>query len=229
MLEAYLAVGVLPQTVLEQVKERLAAKALASPPGYRLEFGGEAAKRDESVGNLMAHVSLVAVLLVAVLVLSFHSFRLAGIVTLVAIQSAGLGLLWVWLLGYPFGFTVIIALLGLMGLAINAAIVILAELRADPLAQQGNLPQIRDLVAGCSRHIVSTTITTVGGFIPLLLGAAASGPPSPSPSPVAQRWRPCSRSTLCRWRLCCSTVAVLTRCRRPATRKISCRADPAWL
>ena len=98
VLEAYLAVGVLPQTVLEQVKERLAAKALALPPGYRLEFGGEAAKRDESVGNLMAHVSLVAVLLVAVLVLSFNSFRLAGIVTLVAIQSAGLGLLWVWLL-----------------------------------------------------------------------------------------------------------------------------------
>lgn len=177
VLEAYLAVGVLPQTVLEQVKERLAAKALALPPGYRLEFGGEAAKRDESVGNLMAHVSLVAVLLVAVLVLSFNSFRLAGIVTLVAIQSAGLGLLWVWLLGYPFGFTVIIALLGLMGLAINAAIVILAELKADPLAQQGNLPQIRDLVAGCSRHIVSTTITTVGGFIPLLLGGGGFWPP----------------------------------------------------
>lgn len=147
------------------------------PPGYRLEFGGEAAKRDESVGNLMAHVSLVAVLLVAVLVLSFNSFRLAGIVTLVAFQSAGLGLLWVWLLGYPFGFTVIIALLGLMGLAINAAIVILAELKADPLAQRGNLPQIRDLVAGCSRHIVSTTITTVGGFIPLLLGGGGFWPP----------------------------------------------------
>ncbi|MGL5597720.1 MAG: efflux RND transporter permease subunit, partial [Aeromonas sp.] len=43
VLEAYLAVGVLPQTALERVKVQLAAHPLVLPPGYRLEFGGEAA------------------------------------------------------------------------------------------------------------------------------------------------------------------------------------------
>lgn len=177
VLEAYLRMGVLPQTVLNQVRQRLDEGQLALPAGYRLEIGGESAKRDESVGNLMAHVGLIAVLLLAVLVLSFNSFRMAGVIMLVALQSCGLGLLWVWLLDYPFGFTVIIALLGLMGLAINAAIVILAELKEDPLAMRGDRAQIRNLVAGCSRHIVSTTITTVGGFLPLLLGGGGFWPP----------------------------------------------------
>jgi multidrug efflux pump subunit AcrB len=34
-----------------------------------------------------------------------------------------------------------------------------------------------DVVAGSSRHIVSTTITTFGGFLPLILGGGGFWPP----------------------------------------------------
>jgi multidrug efflux pump subunit AcrB len=34
-----------------------------------------------------------------------------------------------------------------------------------------------DVVAGSARHITSTTITTVGGFLPLILGGGGFWPP----------------------------------------------------
>lgn len=174
-IEAYITSGVLPQEVLNRAKDKL--DAIALPGGYRIEIGGESAKRNEAVGNLMSNLVLVVTLLFATVVLSFNSFRLTGIILFSAIQSAGLGLLAVYTFGYPFGFTVIIGLLGLMGLAINAAIVILAELEEVPATREGNIQVIVDLVTSCGRHIGSTTITTIGGFLPLIIAGGGFWPP----------------------------------------------------
>ncbi|GIU34805.1 efflux RND transporter permease subunit [Shewanella schlegeliana] len=175
IIEAYLTSGVLPQTVVDSANEALAGIQL--PSGYRIELGGESAKRNEAVGNLMSNLVLVVTLLLATVVLSFNSFRLTGIILFSAMQSAGLGLLAVYSFGYPFGFTVIIGLLGLMGLAINAAIVILAELEEAPETRAGDIQKIVDLVTSCGRHIGSTTITTIGGFLPLIIAGGGFWPP----------------------------------------------------
>lgn len=174
-IEAYIVSGVLPAQVLNDVKDKVAQLAL--PSGYRIEIGGESAKRNEAVGNLLSNVMLVVTLLLATVVLSFNSFRLTAIILLSAIQSAGLGLLAVFVFGYPFGFPVIIGLLGLMGLAINAAIVILAELEDMPSVRLGDMETIVSTVSSCGRHISSTTITTVGGFIPLIIAGGGFWPP----------------------------------------------------
>ncbi|MCL1051212.1 efflux RND transporter permease subunit [Shewanella abyssi] len=174
-IEAYITSGVLPQEVLNHAKDKL--DAIALPSGYKIEVGGESAKRNEAVGNLMSNLVLVVTLLFATVVLSFNSFRLTGIILFSAIQSAGLGLLAVYTFGYPFGFTVIIGLLGLMGLAINAAIVILAELEEVPATRDGNVQVIVELVSSCGRHIGSTTITTIGGFLPLIIAGGGFWPP----------------------------------------------------
>lgn len=174
-IEAYIVSGVLPAQVLNDVKDKVAAIKL--PASYRIEIGGESAKRNEAVGNLLSNIILVVTLLLATVVLSFNSFRLTAIILLSALQSAGLGLLAVYVFGYPFGFPVIIALLGLMGLAINAAIVILAELEDTPNGRAGDKAVIINIVSGCGRHISSTTITTVGGFIPLIIAGGGFWPP----------------------------------------------------
>ena len=174
-IEAYIVSGVLPQQVLDDAKARI--DGLNLPAGYHIEVGGESAKRNEAVGNLLSNLVLVVTLLLATLVLSFNSFRLTAIILFSAMQSAGLGLLAVYLFGYPFGFTVIIGLLGLMGLAINAAIVILAELEDQSDAREGNIDTIVRIVSGCGRHIGSTTITTIGGFLPLIIAGGGFWPP----------------------------------------------------
>jgi multidrug efflux pump len=177
VIEGYLHAGVLPQTAFDHFQANLAQYQQSLPAGYRIEFGGESADRDESVGNLLANITMVVTLLVMVVVLSFNSFRLSLIIFSVGFLASGLGLLSVWLFNYPFGFMVIIGLLGLVGLAINAAIVILAELKADPAAVAGDQDAISRAVMSCTRHITSTTITTIGGFLPLILAGGGFWPP----------------------------------------------------
>ncbi len=177
VIEGYITAGVLPQTVLNAFLNKLKQTDLALPLGYRIELGGESAERNESVNQLLANLTLVMTLLITVIVVSFNSFRLSTIIFLVGVQAAGSGLLSVWLFNYPFGFTVIIGVLGLVGLAINAAIVILAELQDKPKARKGNIDAIVAIVSGCGRHISSTTITTIGGFLPLILGGGGFWPP----------------------------------------------------
>jgi multidrug efflux pump len=174
-IEAYITSGVLPAQILSEVTAKI--DALRIPAGYHIEVGGESAKRNEAVGNLLSNIVVVITLLLATVVLSFNSFRLTAIILLSALQSAGLGLLAVYIFGYPFGFTVIIGLLGLMGLAINAAIVILAELEDLPQARSGNVELIITTVNSCGRHIGSTTVTTIGGFLPLIIAGGGFWPP----------------------------------------------------
>ena len=176
-IEAYLRADVLPAGVQAVIESELRAGGIVLPPGYRIEFGGEGAERNAAVGNLLANVGMIAVLLVLTVVLSFNSFRISAIIFAVAGLAPGLGLLTVWSFGYPFGFVVIVGLMGLVGLAINAAIVILAELKSDPLAARGDVAAMMSSVMNCTRHIGSTTITTLGGFMPLILDGGGFWPP----------------------------------------------------
>lgn len=174
-IEGYIEAGVLPQTVLNEFQKRLASYEM--PSGYTIGFGGESAERDNSVNSLISNVAVVVVLMVLVVVMSFNSFRMSSIIFMVAGLAGGLGLLSVWVFGYPFGFTVIIAMLGIAGLAINAAIVILTELKLDKQASSGNVDAVVEAVMSCTRHISSTTITTVGGFMPLIIAGGGFWPP----------------------------------------------------
>ncbi|WP_061040321.1 efflux RND transporter permease subunit [Vibrio coralliirubri] len=174
-IEGYIEAGVLPQTVLNEFQKRL--ESYQMPSGYTIGFGGESAERDNSVNSLISNVAVVVVLMVLVVVMSFNSFRMSSIIFMVAGLAGGLGLLSVWTFGYPFGFTVIIAMLGIAGLAINAAIVILTELKLDEQASSGNVDAVVEAVMSCTRHISSTTITTVGGFMPLIIAGGGFWPP----------------------------------------------------
>ncbi|WP_102363753.1 efflux RND transporter permease subunit [Vibrio cyclitrophicus] len=174
-IEGYIEAGVLPQTALNEFQKRLADYEM--PSGYTIGFGGESAERDNSVNSLISNVAVVVVLMVLVVVMSFNSFRMSSIIFMVAGLAGGLGLLSVWIFGYPFGFTVIIAMLGIAGLAINAAIVILTELKLDKQASSGNVDAVVEAVMSCTRHISSTTITTVGGFMPLIIAGGGFWPP----------------------------------------------------
>lgn len=176
-VQGYLKVGVLPESVLVELRRRLEAADFTLPPGYSVDYGGESEERNEAVGKLMAQAGVLGVLMVLAIVLTFNSFRLAGITFAAALQSAGLGLLALWIFDYPLGFVVIVGLMGLVGLAINASIVILSELRGDTGAQLGDDAAIVDGVMATGRHIISTTLTTVGGFMPLILSSSPFWPP----------------------------------------------------
>ena len=176
-IKGFITAGVLPSKVLTEFKQRLFDSEFQLPSGYSLEFAGESAERNQAVDNLMSTVSLILVLMVTTLVLSFGSFRSAGIIALVGISAIGLGLASLWWFDFPLGFMAILGTVGLVGVAINDSIVVLAALRSDSAACQGDRKAIREVIVRSTRHVLTTTITTVAGFIPLLLDGGEFWPP----------------------------------------------------
>jgi|TARA_B100002003_G_scaffold246465_2_gene276178 multidrug efflux pump subunit AcrB len=166
-----------PSVALKDFKERFSAAEIELPSGYRLEFGGEEEERSDAISKMVATFVLFVWMMIAVVVLALNSFRYAAVIGAVGFLSVGLALFGVWLSGYPMGFMAIIGTLGLIGLAINGAIIVLSSLKESPLARAADINETADIVMDASRHIISTTITTIGGFLPLILFGGHFWPP----------------------------------------------------
>ncbi len=176
-VQAFIVPGVLPEEALQDTLAALDARGFDVPLGCRIELGGDSDARSDTVGNLLASVGLIVTLTIATIVLTFNSFRLTAIALVVCVLSAGLSMLSLAVLQFPFGINAIIGVIGSIGVSINAAIIILTGLKADPDAAAGDKDAIAQVVTGSSRHIISTTITTFGGFLPLILAGGGFWPP----------------------------------------------------
>ena len=176
-VKAYIRAGVLPSSVLESFKQRLEKSNFALPASYDLELGGESEQRSNAVDSLIANSIVLFALMLLTLVASFGSFRCAVIVAAVGGLSIGLGPLALSLFGFPFGFMSIVGTMGLVGVAINDSIVVLAAIRSSQAARAGDTQSLVEVVSGCTRHIIATTLTTIVGFTPLILGGGGFWPP----------------------------------------------------
>ncbi|MGI9327406.1 MAG: efflux RND transporter permease subunit [Pseudomonadales bacterium] len=176
-VRAFLVPFTLPAGVMAEFQQRLTDSNFTLPPGYRLDLGGEAEARSESVGNLLSVFTLFAIAMIAVVVLSLNSFRQALLIGLVGLLSVGLALFGLRLFNWPLGYTAFIGILGMVGLAINGAIIVLSALKASPQVASGDRQRTADVVLDASRHIISTTVTTIGGFIPLIVFGGTFWPP----------------------------------------------------
>jgi len=147
------------------------------PPGYHLSIGGDADARSETIANLVSSVGLIITLSIATIIVTFRSYRLSLITFIVCGLAAGLSLLSLAIMRYPFGIQALIGVIGSIGVSINAAIIILSALKEDSLAMQGDRDRVAAILFRSSRHIVSTTITTFFGFLPLILEGGGFWPP----------------------------------------------------
>lgn len=169
IIKGYTRNGALPIDVTYAVLDGLEAEGFTLPAGYRIELGGAIEQDAEAKGKLMTYVPILVTLTIATLILVFRSIRLALLLGVVAGLSVGLGLLATWLIHFPISFNTILGTLGLIGLAFNNSIVVLAAIRANPEARAGDRQAIAEQIIGTTRHILSTTLTTIGGFLPILI------------------------------------------------------------
>ncbi len=173
IIQGYVAAGELPIVLENKFKKAIAESGFALPLGYRSDFGGVSQERNSAVGNLLAYAAIIEVLMLSVLVITFRSFRQAGIIGVVAILSLGLGLLSLWLFNFPMGLMAIIGLLGMMGLAINDSIVVLTDAKQAILSGK----TVTESVVHSTRHVLTTSITTAAGVSPLVMAGGEFWPP----------------------------------------------------
>jgi multidrug efflux pump subunit AcrB len=139
------------------------------PADYQYTFTGELENREESFGG-MFRAGLIAIIgIFAVLVLQFRSFSQPFII-FSALPLALIGsVLALFITGYSFSFTALIGLISLIGIVVNNSIILvdyINKLREEGLDKLVSIKQ-----AGETRFtpIVLTTLTTIGGLLPLTL------------------------------------------------------------
>ena len=163
--------GATPVAVTQAVVERLAAVSL--PAGYRTFVGGELEAQEDSFASLLPALLGAVFGILAVLVLQFGSIRQAGII-LTAIPLSAIGAFPALLLtGYTFSFTAFVGFTSLAGIVVNNSTILVDY--ANQLRDQGR-PVVEAVTeAGATRFapIVLTTLTTIGGLLPLTLSGSS--------------------------------------------------------
>ncbi len=137
--------------------------------GIRAQFTGENEERDKNFGYLVRSMALGIVLIFAILVCQFNSFRQCLIV-LMTVPLSFIGVVaGMVACGFPFSLATFIGLVSLTGIVVNDAIVMVDFTNQ---ARRRGLPINEALIeAGANRlrPVILTTVTTIGGLLPLLL------------------------------------------------------------
>ncbi|MEM1095043.1 MAG: efflux RND transporter permease subunit [Bacteroidota bacterium] len=153
--------------VTGQIIEQL--EAMEWPAGYTYMVSGEQESREESFGG-MGQALLVALLgIFGVLVLQFRSFSQPMIV-FAAIPFAITGAVFaLFLTGYSFSFMAFVGLTSLIGIVVNNSIILVDY--ANQLRAEGAsiAKAVQEASATRFTPILLTTLTTIGGLLPLTL------------------------------------------------------------
>ena len=151
------------RAVLAQLAE------LKVPSGYRIAAAGEIESRQESFGGLGSAIIVAAFGVLAVLVLEFRTFKSTLIVASVIPLGIIGGVLALYLSGNTLSFTATIGFVALLGIEVKNSILLVDftnQLRAQGVGIDEAIEQ-----AGETRFvpILLTTLTALGGLIPLAL------------------------------------------------------------
>lgn len=139
------------------------------PKGYDYHIAGEMESRQESFGGLGRAVILALVAIFAVLVLQFRSY-IQPLIVFAAIPLALVGsILALLVTGNTFSFTAFVGITSLVGIVINNSIILVDYI--NQLRRRGTEMIEAIMKAGQTRFapIILTTLTTIGGLLPLTL------------------------------------------------------------
>lgn len=142
------------------------------PRGYSYRFGGDADTSSETFGSAGQMLVVAIFLVFAVLVLQFGSYT-QPLIIILTIPFALIGtLLGFFLLGLSFSFPAMIGVIALVGIVVNDAIVMVETMNER---RKEGLDVRHAAAAGASdrlRPILTTSITTIIGLLPLAFSDA---------------------------------------------------------
>ncbi len=170
-VESDLEPGVTANEVNRLLTPWLVETSAGWPLGYSWELGGEQEASATANASIVEQLPIAGLLIVLLLVGQFNSLRRPAIILItipLGVIGVVVGLL---IMRSYFGFMTLLGIISLAGIVINNAIVLLDRIKIE-VEQNGLSPQ-RAVVESAQRRlrpILLTTVTTIGGLIPLYLG-----------------------------------------------------------
>ena len=163
-----------PLEVAEDLETRVFPQVLRSFPSAHLTFRGEVEDSRESKGDFLLALALVIGLIYFLLAALFNSLGvpllIASVIPFgavgVILAFAGHGMM-------QFGFFAVIGTLGMIGVVVNDAIVMVSQLEENvDLKSETWLESIASHSSTRLRAVIVTTLTTVAGMLPTAYGIA---------------------------------------------------------
>lgn len=159
--------GATPAKVVESIKEEI--EAIDLPAGYSMRWVGEGEVQGEAINNLMKYVPLTIFIILAILLLLFNSWKKV-ILILICFPFVFCGIVPSLLItNQPMTFMAIIGMMGLIGMMVKNAIVLVDEINRLQ-AEEKKLPYTAVIEATVSRvrPVLMASLTTIVGMIPLI-------------------------------------------------------------
>jgi len=168
-IQAWIWPGELPSATEISIKKDVQDFINNLPQGYSIEVAGEAAERSESRSQIFSSATIFFILIGIALISALNSFRETMLILSVAIMCLGLAFIGLVIGQANFGFMSLVGAVGLIGLSINDSIIVLSHLKEQNSNKNINKKEIVDVVIRSSRHIFTTSLTTFGGLLPVLI------------------------------------------------------------
>ncbi|MDO6467740.1 efflux RND transporter permease subunit [Neptunomonas phycophila] len=150
-------------------KLRDKVEAIELPHGYELEWGGEYESQQKANKAVFTPFPLGILVMFVITVFMFNSIKQTLAIWLtvpLAIIGVTFGLI---VMGAPFSFTALLAILSLVGMQIKNGIVLVEEIkRLQEVESYGWLEAIEEAAVSRVRPVTMAAITTILGMIPLL-------------------------------------------------------------
>ena len=166
---AKVAPGVLANDIARRLRGDLDALVDRLPAGYHYEFAGELGETQESQAKILAAFQISFLLIILILIAQYDSLS-KPLVVLAAVPLSFAGaLLGLYLSGWALGFMPMLGIVSLAGVVINNAIILIDFIQSG--IRSGT--PVRAAIAEAGRlrmaPILLTTLTTIGGMLPLAL------------------------------------------------------------
>ncbi len=156
-----------PAKILAEIGPSL--KAIPLPEGYSMRFVGEGEVSDEAIMTIMGFAPLMLAIVVIVLLLLFNDWKKLAVI-LLCFPFVIVGIVPALILtATPFTFLAILGLMGLMGMTIKNAIVLVDEItRLNVEERQELYPAIVRATVSRVMPVILASFTTIAGMIPLI-------------------------------------------------------------
>jgi multidrug efflux pump len=181
-VQSGLAPGVTAAEVNALLAPWMESESTGWPLGYSWKLGGEEEASAKANASIAAKLPIAALLIVMLLVWQFNSIR-RPLIILITIPLGIIGVtVGLVVMRSYFGFMTLLGIISLAGIVINNAIVLLDRIQIE-ISEHGRSEQqaVIESAQRRLRPILLTTLTTLGGLVPLYLG----GGPMYQPMAVA--------------------------------------------
>ena len=166
-VQADVAPGVLPDTVIAEIRPAIAAVSANLPAGYRIELGGIAEESAQSQASVFAVVPFMLLLVLTILMFQLKSFqRLAIVLSVVPLGLIGV-VAALLVARQPLGFVAILGILALVGMIAKNAVILIEQIEAERRAGRAVREAVVEASSSRFRPIMLTASSTVLGLIPI--------------------------------------------------------------